>query len=130
MQCERNNRKKDIHIDCETGSNEIFSMFDKIESEAESDTENLSEDSDAECTVEEPIPDNKEESHQFLTPEATVHVEGKVLDIDELPAKILKKKVAELKSKRASKFVKARQCILEANVLSDIPEKRQPIADI
>ena len=50
---ERNNRKKDIHKDCETGSNEIFSMLDKIESEAESDTENLSEDSDAEYTAEE-----------------------------------------------------------------------------
>ena len=106
---ERSNRKKDIHIDCETGSNEIFSMLDKIESEAQSDTENLSEDSDAEYTAEEQIPDNKEESHQLLTPEATVHVEGEVLDIDELPAKILKKKVAELKSKRASKLVKARQ---------------------
>ena len=45
--------------------------------------------------AEEPIPDNKEESHQLLTPEATVHVEGEVLDTDDPPAKKLKKKVAE-----------------------------------
>ena len=38
---ERNNRKKYIHIDCETGSNEIFAMLEKTESEIESDTENL-----------------------------------------------------------------------------------------
>ena len=43
---ERNNRKKYIHIDRETGSNEIYAMFD--ESNTESDTENLLEDSDAE----------------------------------------------------------------------------------
>ena len=45
---ERNNRKKYIHIDRETGSNEIYAMLDEIESNTESDTENLLEDSDAE----------------------------------------------------------------------------------
>ena len=99
---ERNNRKKYIHIDRGTGSNEIFAMLDKIESETESDIENLSEDSDTEYRransriAEEPIPDNKEESHQLQTPEATVPVEDEVLDIDEPPAKKIKKKVAEL----------------------------------
>ena len=39
---ERNNWKKYIHIDRETGSNEIFAMLDKIESETEVDIENLS----------------------------------------------------------------------------------------
>ena len=48
------------YIDRETGSNEIFAMVDKIESETESDIENLLEDSDTEYTVEESIPDNKE----------------------------------------------------------------------
>ena len=64
-------------------------------SETESDTENLLEDSDTEYTVEEPIPDNIEENYQFLTPEATVHVEGEILDIDQPPAKKFKKKVVE-----------------------------------
>ena len=83
---ERNNRKKYLHIDRETGSNEIFAMFDKIESETESDIDNLLEDSDTEY-IEEPILDKKEESHQLITPEATVNVEGEGLDIDEPPAK-------------------------------------------
>ena len=47
---ERNNRKKHIHIDRETGSNEIFAMLDKIESETESGIENLLEGSDTEYT--------------------------------------------------------------------------------
>ena len=62
----RNDRKKHIHIDRETGSNEIFAMIGKTESETESDTENLLEDSDREYIAEEPIPDNKKESHQLL----------------------------------------------------------------
>ena len=84
---ERNNRKKYIHIDRETGSNEIFAMLEKTESEIESDTENLLEYSDMEFLIEEPIPVNKQESHQVLTPEAKVHVEGEVLDTDEPSAK-------------------------------------------
>ena len=74
-------------IDRETNCNKIFATLDKYESETESDIENLLEDSDTEYIVEEPILDNKEESYQLLTPEATAHVEGEVLDIDELPAK-------------------------------------------
>ena len=71
-------------------------MLDKIESENESGTENLLEGFDTEYIAEESIPDNKEEIHQLLTSEATVHVEGEVLDIDEPPAKKLKTKVAAL----------------------------------
>ena len=49
-----------------------------------------------EYVAEEPIPDIKEETQQLLTPEATVHVEGEVLDINEPSAKKLKYNVAEL----------------------------------
>ena len=56
---ERNNRKKYIHIGRETDSNEIYPTLDKIESETESDTENLLKDSDMEYLAEELIPDNK-----------------------------------------------------------------------
>ena len=38
---ERNNRKKYIHVDQETGNNEIYAMFDEIESDTESDIENF-----------------------------------------------------------------------------------------
>ena len=55
----RNNRKKYTHIDRKTGSNEIFAMLGKTENEAESDTENLLEDSDMEHIAKEPIPGNK-----------------------------------------------------------------------
>ena len=102
-------------------------MLDKLENQTENDTENRLEDSGTEYIAEEPIPDNKEESHQLLTPEATVHVEGKVLDIDEPPAKKRKKKVAQLKWERTFKFVKAKKCTLQANVLLDIPENANPL---
>ena len=49
---ERNNRKKYIHIDRETGSNEIYAMLDEIESDTESDTGNLLENSDTEYISE------------------------------------------------------------------------------
>ena len=49
------------------------------------------------------------------------------MDTDEPPAKKLKKKVAELKWKHTSKFVKAKKCTLEANVLLDIPENANPL---
>ena len=88
---ERNNRKKYIHIDRETGSNEIYAMLDEIESDTESDIENLLEDSNTQCISEEPIPNNKEESHRVLTPEATVHVENGSLDVEEPLSKKLKK---------------------------------------
>ena len=64
---ERNKSKKYIHIDRERVSNEIFAMLDKIVSGTESDNENLLEEFDTENIAEEPIPDNKEESHQLLT---------------------------------------------------------------
>ena len=98
-----------------------------MKSKTKSDIKNLSEDSDTEYVAEEPIPDIKEETQQLLTPEATVHVEGEVLDINEPSAKKLKYNVAELKSKRTFKFVKAKKCILEANILLDIPENVNPL---
>ena len=42
-------------------------------------------------------------------------------------AEKLKKKVAELKWKRTSKFVKAKNCTLEANISLDIPENASPL---
>ena len=121
---ESNKRKKYIHIDRETGSNQIYAMLDEIESNTKSDIENLLEDSEAEYVSEELIPDNKEESHRVLTPEATVHVENESLDAEKSPSKKLKKKLKKkvnaLKRKRTSKFIKAKKCTLEENILLDI----------
>ena len=74
------NRKKYIHIECETCSIEIFTMLDKTESETPSDIENLLEGFDREYIARKPTPDNKGEIHQLLTTEETVYVEGEVLD--------------------------------------------------
>ena len=123
---ERNNRKKYIHIDRETGSNEIYAMLDEIESDTESDTENLLEDSDTGYISEEPVPDNKEENHCVLTPEATVYVENEYLDVEEPPSKKHQKKITALKWKQTSKFIKAKKCTLEANVLLDM-ENANPL---
>ena len=60
---EINNRKKYIHIDCETGSNEIFTTLDKIETE--SDIKNLLEDSDTEYITEEPFRTKKKKTINF-----------------------------------------------------------------
>ena len=119
----RNNRKKYIHIYREPAATKYFQCWRKLKSDTESDIENLLEDSVTEYIAEEPFLDNKEEIHQLLTPEATFHVEGEVLDIDELPATKLKKKVTELKWK----FVKAKKCTLEANALLDILENANPL---
>ena len=51
-------------------------MLDEIESDTESDIENLLEGFDTEYISEETIPDNEEESHRVLAPEVTVHVEN------------------------------------------------------
>ena len=56
---EKNSRKKYIHIDREMGSNEIFSMLSKSESETESEIENLLEDSDTQYIAEKQIPDSE-----------------------------------------------------------------------
>ena len=92
---EKENRKRYVRIDRETGSNQIFAMLDEIDSEAESKVENLLEDSDTEFIAEEELPEAKEEAHQILTPEAVVHIDG---GSGEPPAKKrLKTKIAEMK---------------------------------
>ena len=63
--CNGKGKKKKIRIDHETGSNEIFAIFEEIGSEAESDVENLSEYSDTEFIAEEEIPDTGKDTHQL-----------------------------------------------------------------
>ena len=49
------------------------------------------------------------------------------MGIDESPVKKLEKKVAELKWKRTSKFVKSKKCTVKAKLLLDIPENASPL---
>ena len=62
----------------------------------------------------------------MLTPEVTVHDENKYSDVEEPPSKRHKKKITALKWKRKSKFIKAKKCTLEANVLLDM-ENANPL---
>ena len=81
------------------GSIEIFPIFEEIESEAQSDVENILEDSDAEFITEEEIPDTNDGTHQLLTPETVVHIECESNKHEPPPKKKLKAKNAELKWK-------------------------------
>ena len=73
---ESSNKKKYVQIDRETSSNKIFAMLDEIDSDNQSDIDNLIEDSDAEYAVEEPVPETKEDGHNILKPEANIHIKG------------------------------------------------------
>ena len=75
-------KKRYVRIDRETGSNENFVIWGEIESKAESDMENLLEDSGTEFIAEEEIPDANEDTHQLLTPEAVVHVEARAMKVN------------------------------------------------
>ena len=75
-------KKRYVRIDRETGSDENFVILGEIESKAESDMENLLEDSGTEFIAEEEIPDTNEDTHQLLTPEAVVHVEARAMKVN------------------------------------------------
>ena len=79
---EKEKIKRRVHIDRKTGNNEIFTIFEKIESEGENDVQNLLEDSDIEFIAEEEIQDTNEDTHQLLTPEAVVHVEARAMKVN------------------------------------------------
>ena len=75
-------KKRYVRINRETGSDENFVILGEIESKAESDMENLLEDSGTEFIAEEEIPDTNEDTHQLLTPEAVVHVEARAMKVN------------------------------------------------
>ena len=105
-------------------------MLDKIESDVRNDIENNLQDSDTDYIVDKSIPENKEESHQLLTPEAAVHFDGYVFYMDEPPAKKLKKEVVELKWKGTSKLVKMKKVHTRIKHIIRHSRKLQPIADL
>ena len=124
---EKEKRKKYVRIDHETGSNEIFAIFEEIEREAESGVENLLEDLHTEFMTEEEIPETNEDIHQLLTPEAVFHVESESSERELSTKKNLKAKIAELKWKQQPKFIKTRKCNLEEKILLNLPENFNPL---
>ena len=111
-----------VRINRETGSNEIFAFLEEIESDAESDVENLLEDSDTKFITEEEIRNTNENTHQLLTPKAVVHVKSESNESEPQPKKKFKAKISELKWKGQSRFIKTRKCNLEVTILLNLPE--------
>ena len=120
-------RKRYVHIDCETGSKEIFAIFEEIESKAESDVENLLEDSNAKFIAEKENPDKNEDTYWLLKPRTVVYVESESNQIERSQKKKLKLKIGELKWKRQPKFIKTRRCSSEVKILLNLPENSNPL---
>ena len=73
-----NKRKKYYRVDQDTTSNEIFAMFDQVNSETESDIEELLNYSDTEFIADESLSQENEiesRNSNVLVPEANVHID-------------------------------------------------------
>ena len=72
-----NKRKMYVKVYRETGSDDIFALLDKVNSDLEDDIDNLMNNSDAKFLLEE-ILENELDSHDeplnLLVPEANYHV--------------------------------------------------------
>ena len=86
-----------LNIDRETGSDEIFAFLDEVNSDIEDDIDNLMNDSDAECVLEESLEkelNSDDEPLILLVLEANYHVVE-----DPTIEKLWKKVVAKLRRK-------------------------------
>ena len=68
-------RKRQIHIDENAGSEQIYSLLDDVESDDKNDIDNLMNDSDTEFIAEEEITQvASTQDTSLTTPEANLHV--------------------------------------------------------
>ena len=67
-------RKKYIRIESDISNDELFAMFDEIDSGDKSDIENILNDSDTEFLCDKPITAMANDIHKVLVPEANFHV--------------------------------------------------------
>ena len=68
-------RKRYFHIDENTGSEQIYSLLDDVESDDKNDIDNLMNDSDTEFIAEEEITQvASTQDTSLTTPEANLHV--------------------------------------------------------
>ena len=65
-----NKRKKYICIESDISNDELFAMFDEIDSGDESDIENILNDTDTEFLCDKPITTMANDIHKALVPEA------------------------------------------------------------
>ena len=73
----KNKRKRYYHIDENTSSNEVFAILSEVESNDESEIDDIMNDSDTEFISIEPLTQPDEEENRksaVLVPEANVHV--------------------------------------------------------
>ena len=118
-----NRRKKYIRIEQFAESDEVFAILDSIESDTESDIENMLEDSDTEFVSDEPLPETLSDHKHIMIPEANVHVAG-----DGQPPR-KKKKAGEngIKWQKKNSPHSREPCTLEATVLHEYEGEATPI---
>ena len=127
-----NKRKKYIRIESDISNDELFAMFDEIDSGDESDIENILNDSDTEFLCDKPITTMANDIHKVLVPEANFHVASEATEQQQEEYKVVQKKrksqpIFDIKwsSKRSSQM--RRDCLLKASVQHDFGENFTPV---
>ena len=87
-----NKHKKYIRIESDISNDELFAMFDEIDSGDESDIENMLNDSDTEFLCDKPITTMANDIHKFLVPEANFHVASEATERQQEEYKVVQKK--------------------------------------
>ena len=87
-----NKRKKYIRIESDISNDELFAMFDEIDSGDESDIENILNDSDTEFLYDKPITTMTNDIHKVLVPEANFHGASEATEQQQEEYKMVKRK--------------------------------------
>ena len=87
-----NKRKKYIRIESDISNDELFAMFDEIDSGDESDIENILNDSDTEFLCDKPITTMANDIHKVLVPEANFHVASEATEQQQEEYQVVQKK--------------------------------------
>ena len=127
-----NKHKKYIRIESDISNDELFAIFDEIDSGDESDIENILNDSDTELLCDKPITTMTNDMHKVLVPEANFHVASEATEQQQEEYKVVQKKrksqpIFDIKwsSKRSSQM--RRDCLLKASVQHDFGENFTPV---
>ena len=127
-----NKRKKYVRIDSDISNDELFAMFDEIDSGGESDIENILNDSDTEFVSDTPITTTADDTHNLLVPEANVHVTSEPIKQQQEGYEVLQKKrksqpIYDIKWSSRKSFHPRRDCPLQARVQHDFGENFTPV---
>ena len=124
-----NNRKKYVHINNHTSSDQIFALLDNVQSDEEEDIEELMNDSDTEFFTndeyrEKIVPNSN--NADILTPEASIHI---VKDNENEQGKNLKNKLDEIQFQWRPKIALniREECNLVGEVYHQLKENTSPL---